>query len=524
MPWLRSLRRNDLLMRTSLLCIFALMALVSAILQAQPGTLDTSFGVNGLVTTVVVDNERNDNLTAVQVQPDGRIVVAGYVLYPDFMSRPVLIRYLPDGTLDGSFGSGGIVHPTSGSSIQLYDLRILPDGKLLVCGAISPTSSTQQQDCYIARYNTDGTLDASFGNGGSVVQALSTGTDYILRIVVLPDGRYQALGRSGSGSAGTSFLMMFESSGTLDNGFSGDGRLFDLFAAAAPQGVSDLAVRADGSVLALGGGAGEVKVVAVQNNGSLNSGFGNGGTVVVSAGSSLHVLPGGNILVHGLLTTGAVPTLRSTRLLPSGGIDATYGSGGTFSFTDPALTAISSLGKPLFYPDGRYMIGWRYHYPITNEVDVAITWFDANGGVSAVGTEVTDLGPLDSDQDQVMALAMAPDGDILAACGYIDNFRRLVVARYNGDLLTNGIAPERQALPISAFPVPASTEMRLSLPGVAVITGVSLLDGAGQRVPVPVFIRGGVASVDVQQLASGVYIAEVMAEGRVHHHRVQVLR
>lgn len=511
-------------MRTSLRSIFALTALVPAILQAQPGALDTSFGGDGLVTTVVVDDQRNDEPRAIQVQPDGRIVVAGYVLYPDFMSRPVLMRYLPDGTLDGSFGSGGIVHPTSGSSIQLNDLRVLPNGKLLVCGAISPTSSTQQQDCYLARYHADGTLDASFGNGGSVVETLSTGTDLIARIVVLPDGRYQALARSGSGAAGTSCLMMFTSSGTLDNSFSGDGKLFNLFAAAAPQGVADLAVRADGSVLALGGGGGEVKVVAVQNNGSLDSGFGNGGTAVVSAGAALHVHPGGSVLVHGPLTTGGVFTLHSTRLLPSGAIDVAYGPGGTFSFTDPGLTATSAPSKPLFYPDGRYMVGWRHRDPITDEIDGAITWFEANGGVAAVGTVLTDLGPQDNDQDEVTALAMAPDGDILAACSYIDDFRRLVVARYNGDLLTTGITPERQALPITAFPVPASTEVRLLLPDGVVISGVSLLDGAGQRVPAPVSIHGGNACVDVQELASGIYIAEVMVEGRVHRHRVQVIR
>ncbi len=370
----------------------------------------------------------------------------------------------------------------------------------------------------------DGTLDASFGNGGSVVEALSTGTDLIARIAVLPDGRYQALARSGSGAAGTSCLMMFTSSGTLDNSFSGDGKLFNLFAAAAPQGVADLAVRADGSVLALGGGAGEVKVVAVQNNGALDSGFGSGGTAVVSAGTALHVRPGGSILVHGPLTTGGVFTLHSTRLLPSGTVDPAYGSGGTFSFSDAALTATSAPSKPLFYPDGRYMVGWRHRDPITDEIDGAITWFEANGGVAAVGTVLTDLGPQDNDQDEVTALAMAPDGDILAACSYIDDFRRLVVARYNGDLLTTGIAPELRALLITAFPIPASTEMRLSLPDGVVITGVLLLDGACRRVPAPVSIRGGNASVDVQQLASGIYIAEVMAEGRVHRHRVQVIR
>jgi uncharacterized delta-60 repeat protein len=511
-------------MCTSSRSILTLAALVPGFLQAQPGALDTSFGVNGLVTTVVVDDQRSDEPMAVQVQPDGRIVVAGYVLYPDFISRPVLIRYLPDGTLDGSFGIGGIVHPTSGSSIQLYALRVLPDGKLLVCGAISPTSSTDQQDAYLARYNANGTLDASFGNGGSVVVALSAGTDYILRIIVLPDGRYQALGRSGSGAAGTSCLMMFTSSGALDNSFSGDGKLFNLFGPAAPQGVADLALRADGTVLALGGGAGEIKVVAVQNNGALDDGFGNGGTVVVSAGTALHVRPDGGIMVHGPLTTGGQFTLRSTLLLPGGAVDPAFGSGGTFSFSSALLTSTSGPSKPLFYPDGRYMVGWRRRDPISNDIDCAITWFSANGGVTAVGTVFTDLGPLDLDQDELKAMAMAPDGDIIAACSYIDTYRRLVVARFNGDLSTTGITPLMQVLPVTAFPVPAFSELRLSVPDGVFITGVSLLDGAGQRVSAPVSIQAGNARVDVQQLASGIYIAEILAEGRVHRHRVQVIR
>lgn len=511
-------------MRTAVRSIIALSLCLPVRLPAQPGALVPSFGNGGMVTTAITDPQLDVESRAVQVQPDGRIVVAGYVRYPDFMSRPFLVRYMPDGSLDGSFGNAGIAHASTGSSIQLNDLQVLSDGKLLVCGAISPTTSTQQQDVYIARYTSSGSLDDTFGSGGSVTLALSSGTDFAVRSLPMPDGRYHILARSGSGAAGTSCLVKLSASGSLDNSFSGDGRLFNLFGAAAPQGVADLALRADGSVLALGGGDDAVKVVAVQENGTLDAGFGTGGTTAVPAGSGLVVRPDGSVLVQGPITQSTVVTLHSTRLLPDGTIDVSFGNAGTAVFEDPSMTGIAGPSRALFYPDGRYMVGWRTRIAGTEEFDGAVTWFQPNGSIASVGTVVNDIGPFDSDQDRVVALSMAPNGDIIALCSYVDEFLHLVVARYEGDLMSTSIGDEQNAPFIKAYPVPASMEVRLVLPHDRVMAGVSLFDVAGQRMMAPVIVQGSSATIDVRQLPSGLYVAEIIADGRVHRQRVQVVR
>jgi uncharacterized delta-60 repeat protein len=131
------------------------------------GSIDSSFGVGGLVTS---DFGANDSAYAVAVQSDGRIVAAGTVHTPAGGNDFGLVRYMPDGSLDTSFGSGGFVTIdfglTSASNDHARALVIDSSGRIVVAGYAHRGANN---DFAMARLNTDGSLDMSFGTGGKVV-------------------------------------------------------------------------------------------------------------------------------------------------------------------------------------------------------------------------------------------------------------------------------------------------------------------------------------------------------------------
>jgi uncharacterized delta-60 repeat protein len=148
------------------------------------GTLDPSFGTSGAVTTDIGGGD--DFARALVVQADGKLVAAG-VDGSEFGTGVALARYHPDGTLDTSFGTGGMV--TTGLELA-FALVVQADGKLVAAGVAG-------QDFGLARYNPNGTLDASFGTGGTVTTDFAGDSDAAHALAVQPDGKLVAAGEAG---------------------------------------------------------------------------------------------------------------------------------------------------------------------------------------------------------------------------------------------------------------------------------------------------------------------------------------
>ncbi|MFN9914245.1 MAG: delta-60 repeat domain-containing protein, partial [Pirellulaceae bacterium] len=144
---------------------------------------------DGIVTTEIGPSV--DDGKSVTVQPDGKIVVAGFVsngITDDF----ALVRYNADGSLDTSFGTGGKVATAIGTSIdQGWSVTIQPDGKIVVAGWAANGSN----DAFaLVRYNAEGSLDTSFGTGGKVTTPVGTGADYGYSVTIQPDGKIVVAG------------------------------------------------------------------------------------------------------------------------------------------------------------------------------------------------------------------------------------------------------------------------------------------------------------------------------------------
>jgi len=154
-----------------------IFCLINVCLSAQPGTLDSSFGVNGKVIT----NYPNEHAVAYDAAllKDNTLIVtgeAGMNTYND-TAGILLLNYLPDGTLNSNFGIAGkkifYLHPYNFSLGRA--MSVLPDGKILVAGhGIKNVFDPNDGDLILEKFNSDGTLDSTFGYNGSASRNFDT--------------------------------------------------------------------------------------------------------------------------------------------------------------------------------------------------------------------------------------------------------------------------------------------------------------------------------------------------------------
>ena len=334
------------------------------------GALDTTFGMGGRVTTAFGPNS---GARAVTVQADGKIVAVGSD-GPGF----AVARYGTDGVLDPSFGAGGKVpftFPAGSFGFPGGDASavvVQPDGKLVVTGGCGATS-------VMARLNADGVLDAGFGIGGKVGECIGGPRLAVVgtRVALLPGGRILVAVSTQGVGAGTQ-LLRYEANGNLDTTFGVPGPVTtDLrqYIPATTFRLENVGLRlqADGKIVVAGAVTTAEPVgpdipfsfgVARFNaNGTLDSGFGRNGRVVLHLGgedaaADVHVQPDGKLLVVGSggpVTNGTVAaSLLLGRLLPDGRPDFSFGTAG--SVTVAVGASNSRAAQAVFLADGRLIV------------------------------------------------------------------------------------------------------------------------------------------------------------------------
>ncbi|MGH8213487.1 MAG: hypothetical protein ACREPP_09710 [Rhodanobacteraceae bacterium] len=223
---------------------------------AASGSLDPSFGQGGRVLTDFDDS--TDIANAVALQPDGKLVVAGTTYTNnDFSGEDfALARYNPDGTIDASFGSNGrVTTDFPGLAAEISAVLVQPDGKILVAGGAFPLF-TFLGNFELARYNPDGSLDAGFGSGGIVTTHFPQGS-YAFALALQSDGRIIAAGTdyvdfSSEASSNTDFaLARYNIDGSPDTGFGNGGQVLTDFRKLNDDAFAVL-VQPDGRIVAVG--------------------------------------------------------------------------------------------------------------------------------------------------------------------------------------------------------------------------------------------------------------------------------
>jgi uncharacterized delta-60 repeat protein len=308
------------------------------------GTIDTTFGINGVAKSGFGYTEENP--TGMLLQPDGKIVLAGYARNGDINHDICIARFDSNGTLDPTFdGDGKVITDVFGeSTVDIIEgVAIQPDGKLVVAGGRN-TSSTFR-NAMVVRYNTDGSLDASFDGDGILFYNFITGNnDQATDVAVQSDGKI-IIGTQTATDFFNFYLTLarFNPNGTLDDSFDGDGIRVTTYQTSATR----ILLQPAGHIVVLGGSSnGGFSLYRFKPDGSNDTIFGNGGARqsvrfgTLTPGRAMSLQPDGKIVVAGSDRTGNNDNFYTAR----------------FTALEPTAASVSASGKVLS-PTGRGISG-----------------------------------------------------------------------------------------------------------------------------------------------------------------------
>jgi uncharacterized delta-60 repeat protein len=249
------------------------------------GSLDNNFGINGIVLTAIGSDD--DRATSVVLQPDGKLVVAG-TSYNGSNHDFALARYNSDGSLDLNFSNDGKVTTSVGNGASAFSLILQPDGKLVAAGS---GLNGSKQNFALVRYNSDGSLDTSFDFDGKVLTSIGFSHSGAYSLILQPDGKLVAAGCTLSGSYENFALVRYNNDGTLDTSFGLSGRVTTAMSSDRDY-ASSLILQPDGKLVAAGRSYDTVNynydfaLARYNSNGILDSSFGAGGKITTAIGSS----------------------------------------------------------------------------------------------------------------------------------------------------------------------------------------------------------------------------------------------
>jgi len=308
------------------------------------GMLDNTFGNRGKVRTDFPGLAAVPS--SVVIQPDGKIVVAGgaFPLFT-FLGNFKVARYNPNGSLDTSFGDGGIVTTIFPAGSYASDVALQSDGKIIAAGTVFVDfiiGESSDTDFALARYNPDGTPDATFGNNGQVATDFLGFEDDAFSILIQPDGKIVAVGSANDPATFYDFAAArYLSNGAIDTTFGVAGKVrtdfgdqnFDRARSAALQ--PDGRIVAAGFAISHGGGVQNFAVARYTSNGVLDTTFNRDGRTQIDFGtccqSATKVLlqsDGKIIAVGGASGESSDDDFLLARLSPRGKLDNTFGIGG----------------------------------------------------------------------------------------------------------------------------------------------------------------------------------------------------
>jgi uncharacterized delta-60 repeat protein len=494
------------------------------------GTVDASYQVG---------TGPNSSPTTIQLLANGRLLVAGYFNnFNGTLDRP-LLQVAPNGTVEPSF------QPLIQASGSIRDIVRQTDGKLIAGGYFSEING--QAVRRLARFNTNGTLDATFVPGTSL-------NGNVTSLALQPDGRLLVTDaavvqrRLTNGSLDNSFAPPnFSGSSLAKLILQPDGRLL----------VGGSTVRSNNTFIASG-------LIRLQDNGSPDASFAtnSAGAGQQTAFQGMALQSNGKILVAGAYQpTSTSPTIRTVlRLESTGSVDATFAN---TVFTDGLFTPI--LTSLLVQPDGKVLVGGRFKaYGATARINLARLNADGspdagfvpptitntvntialqpnnrvligglfNGGVLPGllarllpdGQADASFGTTAVPNSTVNTLLIQPDGAIVVGGAFttINGQPAMALARLTASNVLHVAAPRAVAERTQAWPVPAHATLHVAPDASAHAQSLDLLDALGRRVRHQELTGAAPASLSLEALPAGTYLLRVTyAEGLVMR-RIQV--
>ncbi|MDO8750984.1 MAG: hypothetical protein Q7K03_07560 [Dehalococcoidia bacterium] len=426
------------------------------------GSLDTSFDADGRVTT----NFGGDDIgKSVAIQSDGRIVVAGYSNVGgtyDF----ALARYNANGSLDTSFDADGKVTTDFGGNNFGQSVAIQSDGRIVAAGR---SGAFPNYDSALARYNADGSLDASFNTGGKVTTDFG-GNDFGYSVAIQGDGRIVVAGHSDVGGTADFAVARYNADGTLDTTFDADGKVTTDFG--GNNFGQSVAIQSNGKIVVAGysgeGVAYDFAVARYNADGSLTTSFGAGGKVTTDfggydIGQSVAIQSNGKIVVAGYSGDGVAYDFAVARYTaevpPPYAYVANLGSDNVSVIDTSTDTVIATIAVgDLPYGVAANPAGTRVY--VTNFVSNTVSVIDTSTN-TVVATIAVGTGPNDPVVSPDGSRLYVPNGTWTSGGGtvsVVDTSNNTVIAIVGGvgDARDTAITPDGSRVYVSnAYGPPA---------------------------------------------------------------------
>ena len=359
------------------------------------GTLDETFGTNGVAT---YDGGKGDDCgRLVAIQPDGRIVLTGYT-YNGTGYDILTMRYNTDGTPDNSFGTNGVVTYDNGNKDDKgRAVAVQTDGKIVVT-AWSSDATTRV--AMILRYDANGALDNTFGSNGVVTYEGGYGNDGFRGVVIQTDGKIIVSGYTNTEKGFEVLTARYNSDGSLDTTFGTSGVAFHD-GGHGNAGARGVVIQSDGKIVVSGGQDNgtdlDILVLRYNINGTPDDTFGTKGVVTYDSGNGndygrrLAIQRGSKIVVTGRSRNGTDYDVLVLRYNPNGSLDNTFGGSGVVTF---------DMGKGNDYGEGVVIqadakiliLGGSYNGTDYDVLMFRLLAFEEGGGGSSGGCFIETVG------------------------------------------------------------------------------------------------------------------------------------
>jgi uncharacterized delta-60 repeat protein len=388
------------------------------------GSLDTSFSEDGKLTTDFFGT--GDGATGVALQGDGKIVAVGRTRFDAF----AIARYDPDGSLDTSFsGDGKQTTDFAGTGSWATGVALEADGKIVAVGS----TLNHDRDFAVARYNANGALDPSFSGDGRQTSDFG-GSDRANGVVVQADGRIVAVGRGGALDFA---LARYDSTGSLDTSFSGDGKQTTEFGGA--DGANAIALQTDGKIVAVGNaersGKRDFALARYDTSGELDPSFSGDGRQTTDFGGNesafaVALQSDGKIVVLGGL--GPSNGFALARYNPDGSLDPSFSGDGKQTIGFGGFDRATGVA---IQADGKIIVVGSGGFDSSGYSNFALARFNPNGELdttfSGDGKQTTDFF---GRADFANGVVVQGDGKIVAVgvTGGPD-ITNFALARYDAD-------------------------------------------------------------------------------------------
>ncbi|HZL35190.1 MAG TPA: delta-60 repeat domain-containing protein [Tepidisphaeraceae bacterium] len=380
------------------------------------GTPDATFGGSGFVqaNSPFSPSGAFGNNTG-YILRDGDIVA---------LSGSGPMEFTPAGQLNPKFGHRGVEWNPDGLTGTINATALQKNGKIIVAGSELSVSPGAPTEAALARYNRDGSLDASFGQDGRVYMTIGNNAQFN-SLVIESDGKIIVGGYGDIGGTQEFLVARLTPGGRLDRSFHRNGVLTSAFAGAASQAVAALAVGPDKTIVAAGSADQQIAAERILKNGDLDPSFATAGQFASqpmgqpSSGAGVVVQGDGKIAIGGTIGN----SMGIIRLLPNGQYDGGFGTDGvaTASFADGGGNPLISQGNALVEDSkGNLIIGGGVSY-LSNvppgPFSAALARYQPNGQLDpSFGTGGT-LMP-GAEAASVYSLALDGQGRIIAGANY----------------------------------------------------------------------------------------------------------